>query len=167
MKAFRDAGHSLLQSQFQTTSHEYKWTPKSRRWKNIFLIVDWKTSWLAILSSVWGHELISFKENNKWYSYRALKATVQFHQEIRTIFDGAARSVPSAFVALLSGDRSSKATDLHSHDTTLRIWPGVLLNLSPPQPRPCWLCTDDGTTFEVDQDHACPCCGVLWYVQVS
>ena len=69
--------------------------------------------------------------------------------------------VPSAFVALLPGDCSSKATDLNSQDTAFRIWPGVLQILSPPQPRPCLSCADDETTFEVDQDHALPLCGVL------
>ena len=70
--------------------------------------------------------------------------------------------VPSAFVELC-GDCSSKATDLHSQDTAFRIWPGVLQILSPPQPRPCLSFTDDGTTFEIDQEHALP----LRYVQLS
>jgi hypothetical protein len=110
--------------------------------------------------------LISFKENNKWYSHAALKATVQFHEEIWSIFDGAAHCVFLQH-SLLSGDCSNKTVDLHSQDTTFRIWSGVLLILSPPQPRSWMSCTDDGTTFEVDQDHALPLCGVEGYVQAS
>jgi hypothetical protein len=94
----------------------------------------------------------------KWYSYTALKAIVHCHEEIWTIFDGAAHCL---FLQHSLRCFLETAAVRQSQDTTFRIWPGILLILSPPQPTLCWSCTDDRTTLEVDQDHALPLCGVL------